>query len=516
MAYTMILVDDEDEVRGRIASKIEVQNEFKIIGSASNGYDAIDLIEEQMPDVLVTDIKMPFMDGMELIRIVRERFPTVRVAIISGYDDYTYLKEAINLDVAAYLSKPISDNSIREFLDKIKTNLDEERKQINLKENMVQTQIRNRYIIGYLEEGTLREADKRYAGELGIDMDATYVVSCTQLMESSTSIIEDEKKKNQCLLMTEELACQVFESYLVIRGRQVISVIKIEPVTQMKELDILLNKISKYIKKYLSLDTVMGVSNAAPFESLQELYRQSRVALEGFDPTDSSGIIYYSSLNLQNRKRTLSPGAIREFRNNLQYMSGKDFNFYAKELENKIIEAGDYDLFSIIITLSGLMMAYANSLETKSQNKLGFDYIKTYMETGNVKGFMAKLTDWVIQVKSDTAAAKTQKSIQTIRDIKHFVEKQYMNPELSMDMVSEQFHISISYLGTLFKKETGTTFNRYLVAKRIEQAKWLLRNSDDKMVIVAEKCGYKDVYYFSHSFKKVVGMTPKGFRKYED
>ncbi|PKM58288.1 MAG: hypothetical protein CVU98_01745 [Firmicutes bacterium HGW-Firmicutes-3] len=95
MKYTIVLVDDEDEVRGRIASKIEGQEAFEVIGSASNGYDALDLLEEKTPDVVITDIKMPFVDGIELTRIIRKSYPTVKVAIISGYDEVILKKQLI-------------------------------------------------------------------------------------------------------------------------------------------------------------------------------------------------------------------------------------------------------------------------------------------------------------------------------------------------------------------------------------------------------------------------------------
>ena len=516
MAYTMILVDDEDEVRGRIASKIEGQHDFEIIGSAANGYDALDLLEEKVPDVLVTDIKMPFMDGMELIRNVRERFPTVKVAIISGYDDYTYLKEAINLDVAAYLSKPIADSNIREFLDKIKTSLDEEMAHIELKENMVQAQIRDRYINGYLNDGKLKDEDRQLATELDMDFDGNYVVISMQLMNPPVSIIEAERKKNQCLLMAEEIMDKAFDSYLVVRGRLLVGIVKVPGRSDMKELGILLNKVSNYMKKYLAIELVMGVSEVASFENLKELYGQSRSALEDYDPQDHSAIIYFRNLKFENNSRTLDADEIRAFRHNLRYMDGTAFRVYTQEQADKFTREGNYDLFSVIITLSGLMMAYTNSLESVTPDTMAMDDIKAYVEAGNIKGFMDRLADRILQVKKEAAAAKTKKSVQTVRDIMTFIEDNYMDSELNMDLVCDRFHISVSYLGTLFKKETGTTFNRYLVARRIDRAKWLLKNTDDKMVVVAEKCGYKDVYYFSHSFKKVAGMSPKGFRKHED
>ena len=124
--YTIVLVDDEEEVRKRIISKIPTDMGFEIIGQASNGYDAIDLIERLKPDVVITDIRMPFVDGIQLANIIRTEHPKTKIAFISGYDEFAYAKEAIELDVVSYLSKPIAEEEIVHFLNKLKNRLDEE------------------------------------------------------------------------------------------------------------------------------------------------------------------------------------------------------------------------------------------------------------------------------------------------------------------------------------------------------------------------------------------------------
>ena len=102
--YTMILADDEEEVRNRIASKIPLDSGFEIIGLASNGYDALELVEKLSPDVVLTDIRMPFIDGMELARRLRIEHPKTKVAFISGFDEFSYAKKAIELNVVSYLT----------------------------------------------------------------------------------------------------------------------------------------------------------------------------------------------------------------------------------------------------------------------------------------------------------------------------------------------------------------------------------------------------------------------------
>ncbi|MGD9909696.1 MAG: response regulator [Candidatus Izemoplasmatales bacterium] len=124
--YKILLVDDEDEIRGRISSLIENDKGFQVVGKAGNGHDAYELVEELRPDVVLTDIKMPFIDGIELAKMLKRDFPTVKVAFISGYDEFKYAQEAINLNVISYLMKPITLEDINQFLADLKTRLDDE------------------------------------------------------------------------------------------------------------------------------------------------------------------------------------------------------------------------------------------------------------------------------------------------------------------------------------------------------------------------------------------------------
>ena len=124
--YTMILVDDEDEVRGRISSRIGETSGFTVVGTAGNGYDALELIEEHTPHVVLTDIKMPYIDGIELAQTIRRDYPTTRIAFITGYNEFDYAREAIKLRARGYLTKPLTEEAIRDFLRDLKRDLDDE------------------------------------------------------------------------------------------------------------------------------------------------------------------------------------------------------------------------------------------------------------------------------------------------------------------------------------------------------------------------------------------------------
>ena len=125
--YKIMLVDDEEEVRKSIINKIDWADAgFEVIGDAENGKDALEKIEQNEPDVVLTDIKMPYMDGLTMAETIRQLYPSVKIVIFSGFDEFEYAKKAIKLNVIEYILKPVNVEELTAILKKIKKNLDEE------------------------------------------------------------------------------------------------------------------------------------------------------------------------------------------------------------------------------------------------------------------------------------------------------------------------------------------------------------------------------------------------------
>lgn len=199
--YRMILVDDEDDVRGRILSKINPESGFDVVGKAGNGYDALELIEKYKPHVVLTDIRMPFINGIELARIVRRDFPTTKVAFISGYDEFDYAREAIELNVVSYLMKPVTSEDIDEFLKKLKISLDQEfdflsnTKLIQQKYNDSIPMLINSYLSSYRNKRELSEDDISHLEQYNIDFsNGNYLVGIIELEKDNELIVSEEAK----------------------------------------------------------------------------------------------------------------------------------------------------------------------------------------------------------------------------------------------------------------------------------------------------------------------------------
>ena len=171
--YKIILVDDEEEVRRGVLNKIQWNKYgFEIVGEAENGKEALEIVEKNTPDIVITDIKMPFMDGMKLTQILYERFPTIKTIILTGFDEFEYAKTAIKLNVIEYVLKPVSSEDIIELLINVKEKLDrefEEKKNIKLlKESYIKSLpiLREKFlssiIRGNINIDEIKEKEKKY------------------------------------------------------------------------------------------------------------------------------------------------------------------------------------------------------------------------------------------------------------------------------------------------------------------------------------------------------------------
>ena len=214
--YKIMLVDDEEEVRTSIIKKINWEaNGFEVVGDAENGRDALEKIENLEPNVIITDIRMPYMDGLALTENIRQRFPSIKVIIFSGFDDFTYAKEAIRLGVTEYILKPVNVDELTEILKKVRAKLDEEiesaRNIDSLRESykaslpVLREQFLNKLIIkkGFYDENAILIADPDHSNQaedrfiiLGLSTELHMLLVCHCYKENDRIRIISARKAN--------------------------------------------------------------------------------------------------------------------------------------------------------------------------------------------------------------------------------------------------------------------------------------------------------------------------------
>ncbi|MDX9898828.1 MAG: response regulator [Spirochaetia bacterium] len=526
--YKIILVDDEDEVRGRISSKISAESGFIVVGTAGNGYDALELIEKHEPQVVLTDIKMPYIDGIELAGIIRRDHPTVRIGFITGFDEFDYAREAIELGVKSYLTKPLTQEDIAAFLLKLKRELDDE-----IRDNYSREQIQKQYeqsiplviencFVSLLASGASgSSADIEQLRGYGVSLDESPYVVAFAVVErnpESWGIIEFEKLKLSVRSRLGSLLDQEsLEYYRFMFHEGEVFIVKQKGSEFARTIDAVLNRMARSAEQFMAVRVNVGVSLPhKDFRQLAKAYEEAASALY----TGRFGAL--SPVNHFGQAGERDSGFVRLRETdgkNLEYQLrfGSDEALFAciselkADAKKKAHKASGLNLYAV--NLAGLLANYAASLGLDIDELTGGNLIDSLAHMHSLEELFSWLLSVSTLIRQRGAAAKLGTSRNVLEKATAIMHRRYSDADLTLDAVCNELSISPSYLSQLFRKYKESSFVKYLTGIRMEAAMNLLTTTGDLIVDVAIQVGYKDVYYFSHSFKKWTGVSPKKYRE---
>lgn len=522
--YRMILVDDEDDVRGRILSKIKESSGFTVVGKAGNGYDAIELIEKYKPHVVLTDIKMPFINGIELAKIIRRDYPTTKVAFISGYDEFDYAREAIELNVVSYLMKPVTSEDINQFLKKLKQTLQQEfdflsnSKLIHKRYNDSIPLLVNSYLSTYRYKNELSDQDVSHLEQYQLSFDhSNYLLSIIGFDNEVVAETTEETK-----IFIRNIIKRVFKNvdyiheFLIPEG--VVLLIRDSNITRSRFIDIQLYELVQLAEEYRNTALEIGVSRVFhDFKQYPKAYRQSEQALRHSKYFNLGQIIYYDDIEKKETKQVIiDETKLSKFEYLLKFGHKEDLKKNLDQLLNLSFSSSEdiiIDPQLLIIKLSNAIVNFASSINVHISDVCDenlFLKLSSFKEIDEIKAF---IYDIIIKLRENNVKTQVDKTEQIIDAVYRYIELNYQNPGVSLDTVTEALNISVSYLSMLLKKMKGVSFNKELIRYRMEKAKELLKYGNEKILIISKMVGYNEVYYFSHSFKKFTGMSPREFRK---
>jgi len=522
--YRMILVDDEDDVRGRILSKINPESGFDVVGKAGNGYDALELIEKYNPHVVLTDIRMPFIDGIELARIVRRDFPTTKVAFISGYDEFNYARVAIELNVVSYLMKPVTSQDIDEFLKKLKLSLDEEfdflsnTKLIQKKYTDSIPMLINSYLSSYRNKSELNNDDITHLEQYNIDFsNGDYLVGVIEIDKHNELNVTEESK-----IFIGSLIDKVFNNlnychhFLIPEG--VVFILKDQKIVSARDIDLELYEIIRFSEEYRQMSLRIGISRKfLNFKNYPFAFRESEHALRHSVYFNLGRIFYYNDIEEKERKHiVIEESELDEFAYILKYGEETEINKTIEDIINlKFKKENSYilDPQLLIIKLANTLIDFASSINVNISDIISGNIVEEMFAFKKSEDLKVFIYNAVIKMREKNTLLQVNRTEKIIEDVYRYIEKEYRNSSISLESVTDELNISISYLSMLLKKHKGVTFNKELIKYRMEKAKELLKYSDEKIITISKLVGYNEVYYFSHSFKKYSGMSPKEFRK---
>lgn len=526
--YTIIIVDDEEAVRESIRTVMNwTDHGFELIGSYGNGREAWESLEHRLPDVIITDISMPHMDGLALAAAVADRYRDIAVVIMTGYGEFEYAKQAVKLKVYDYVMKPVSQQEFTSILELLKKELDEKRlknedifrlqSQLNLSLPLLREQFLERMVATEVKRADIHAKFALFQ----LSLSGPYYIALTLDVEEFLNPYEAGLSSEAELLRfaVYNIVHEIFEQEqggIVFRTRD-----EKLGILCSGERTPLIVAVQKYaqqtaecIEKYVKIRVSIGIGR--PYPNLEELAKSYSEAVSALDYRFLVG-----------RNKIISIEDIVHGKGRLQ--------IHHAEWERKLIAAlktGSREMFG------RLLQDWMNELRA-SQSSVDrcYIYVQRFlvsiiplfedsgldvMETGDLLGqvraykTLEEVKVWLESLCMQLFEQVTLKMAQDVDSLMHrselYIIDNYDNENLTLNDVAQQAYMSMNYFSGLFKQKKGLSFIEYVTRIRLEKAKELLVETNLKAYEIAAKVGYGDPQYFSVIFKRHHGMTPREYR----
>lgn len=532
--YRILLVDDEALIREAVSENVKWEEYgYVLAGSCENGKEVLEFIEKTPVDVVLTDICMPYMDGMQLSQKLCEDYPSIKIIILSGYDDFEYAKQAIRYGVKEYLLKPITAEEMGEALLTLKEELDNERKveqrmqELKSAYHKGQKLLYSDVLLQLIRGSRADEEIRRELKGMGLDFhSAVYRVAVVELDIYARSNKLDERRKKESALMafvlhniSQEIvqrnkageACQGgdYRTYMLLHSdrpvefRQTVKEICAEIIAQMNQI------------MHLAVNIGLG-SYATEIENVYRSYEEAEEALEYHYVLGGNHVMDIEEIRQEKGQadvdRLLDEIALHVKENNSEKIK-QDFIAMKEELRRCC-----YDRRGAGVVLQRAVdildeLCRRSDLESGQREVSGEEILEKVLTAGELEEAMDILSDYCVKICEKLNNQKNASGRKYALLAMDYIEKNYSNCDLSLNSVCSYLNISTSRFSTIFKQTTGTTFTDVLIGLRMQKAKELLEHTNMKNYEIAERVGFNDSHYFSIAFKKITGKTPTEYAK---
>jgi len=522
--YNVIVVDDETWICKLIRKIVDWDAiGFNIIANASDGFTALELIEKHKPDLVITDIRMPGLDGIGLIKAARERELDIEFIIVSGYSDFEYARSALTYDAFAYILKPLDKEELEEVLQKVKEKISKKQIiKVKLESSetvMLESDLRK--IIDRTDKGITAEYlngrfNTKFKGG------PYYTVIFRQDFITRDNINNDDEY--QCFLSKIKTTYEdVFQEAVYFPGNsegQTIFIINLKNESD-DVYGLMKNVIKAFEGEGVSKKFTLTISIGLKADSINEI--------------DAS---YESAINAMKARVFLGVGRVIDANKE----AGRIINTKSIidiRLKKKLSVL--FDVFDVENALAEIKKIFADAQKKSAENLLychiaAYEIIEILFELMENKGIRNKrginrqqavalvdnlssikeIEDYIItlikEFQDSYLDGKHSNGEKLITEIKKFISENYMS-DINLDDVAKLVCLSPTYVSEIFKRKTGENFSEYLIDYRIEIAKDMLKDIRYKVVDVSLMVGYTDSKYFSRLFKKKVGVNPRDYRK---
>ena len=529
--YRIILIDDEPLILAGIASLIcWEEHDCCIVGKATNGHTAIDLILDPRPDIVITDIRMPVMNGLELIQACKEKNCEFAFIFLTNLEDFQLAKEAVHLGATDYLVKlDLKPQTLIQALERAKEHCSRMESH------------HNKELYALLLKDSRKQLEQNYFSQLLLtppsdsefafnpEIDASYrnayllllQMKPEQILFGQTEPYDFQFISSQLLDVVSGIGTRYFSSHAMLMPQKDTMLLVVSPKAESdneKALSEFCTKVNVALGTYFALTALFGISQKSRETSrLPQALSEARSALGRCYYDSALGISFY-----QDQKSRLRQPAQREF----------NINFLKKSMSAAVLENESQDLKEIFRELSELFAQYKpdkpqavsaciniysylhDLLQNESTRENAFPYsidiAKQLSGLGSLDDILLWLDSFCEKICAMLAERKEKRSDKFVYMAKRYIHEHYRE-KLTLSEIAEHLTISPGYLSSTFSRYMNKTVSDYIAEVKIEHAKELIDSGQYLIYEIADQLGFENAYYFSKVFKKVTGMAPKNY-----
>lgn len=507
--YKVLIVDDNIIIRKSIIARVNWNEiDMEIVGEASNGKEAYDLICNNKIDIVITDIKMPEIDGLSLIEKTKPKFPNLQYIIISSFDDFKYTKKAILYKVVTYILKPVNNHELLTALNTSKQNIIQLKEQSTQKINMKFTRELqefnqlNNSVLTYLHDNDSTN-DSDLIGSL-------YKNSYDKFVVITVNTVSNILTNNHVYAIYKQIHRKKLDLFFIRITEHVFIIILTSNAIDTLVIDKLIFETKKTLHKMNMENIYFSCSSIVDsVEKLKSSYKESLNAqfYRFLTINSTNGVYYYRKIDsdflfddeLNNYKLALDLGAKKQAIDTIDHIF---LNLKNHQVNSFILK---FIMRSIINNINNTLLS-CNLDKGILQDKV-FDryFFLSFNSLNEIHNFFIELTTNICNnIKHNNIDGHDK--------ITDYIKSNYTK-SITLNLMAEKFYMNTNYLGQLIKKETGQTFNQFINSLRIEQAKNILSKQPDmKLNELAHSIGYADSQYFSKVFRKICGCTPTQYK----
>lgn len=529
MMYKLLLVDDEPIERSTLALIISrCYENIEIVGEASNGREAILKAELLNPDIIIMDIKMPGINGIEAAQVIRAHNRSVKVIIVTAYDYFEYAKESIKIGIDDFLLKPVLKEDVQDSIDKILSKINNEKRQKQLDENIVQklkelSTFIECELISSILLNLEEEQIKEYFNLLDIKFNLAYgIIVNLDESELPEYITEGIRRKVYNKRIYEKVALILNDIGIKYISAGINDWLYILVLMERQDSDYnqkmfslhVLNILQEHVKKEFNVFLNIGVGMA--YSSITKLFDsmlEAKIAL-GYNSNSTQGI-HFGDINVKihygeypyNDEKHLCDKIIKGDTNACLPILDKLLKWIMVNCESLIEIRQKLFEIAVMITRSATIFEHLDG--TLLDTSKYFEEIKNIQSMNEIQPYMARIVKDLVEAMSKVRKLNTNEKISKSVE---FITKNY-DKDITLEDVAKAVSLSSFYFSKLFKQETGENFIDYLTRFRMTMAEALLKDKNSIVKNVSFRVGYNDPNYFSKLFKKYYGVSPSEYKE---